>query len=99
VLGTLPHYLTGTGLRHAGGGLLQPPFEVAADPGEVAAIFEVPLAFLMDGANHQRLSVDLPGGGAASTPCRTRAITSGARRPACCAICSISCARSHTTLS
>jgi hypothetical protein len=49
-------------LRHAGGGLLQPPFEVAADPGEVAAIFEVPLAFLMDGANHQRLSVDLPGG-------------------------------------
>jgi hypothetical protein len=39
--------------------LLQ-PFEVQADPGEVAAIFEVPLVFLMDGQNHQRLSVELP---------------------------------------
>jgi hypothetical protein len=33
-----------------------------ADPFEVAEIFEVPLAFLMDGMNHQRRSVILPGG-------------------------------------
>ncbi len=63
VLGCLPHYLTGTGYCVTPVvALLQPPFEVTADPSEVAAIFEVPLAFLMDGANHQRLSVDLPGG-------------------------------------
>jgi 8-oxo-dGTP pyrophosphatase MutT (NUDIX family) len=63
VLGALPNYLTGTGYCVTPVvALIQPPFEVAADPGEVAAIFEVPLAFLMDGANHQRLSVDLPGG-------------------------------------
>lgn len=63
ILGALPEYLTGTGYCVTPVvGLVQPPFEVVADPSEVAAIFEVPLAFLMDGANHQRLSVDLPGG-------------------------------------
>jgi 8-oxo-dGTP pyrophosphatase MutT (NUDIX family) len=63
VLGCLPHYLTGTGYCVTPVvALVQPPFEIMADPGEVAAIFEVPLAFLMDGANHQRLSVELPGG-------------------------------------
>ncbi len=63
VLGALPDYLTGTGYCVTPVvGLLQPPFAVTADPDEVAAIFEVPLAFLMDGANHQRLSVELPGG-------------------------------------
>ena len=63
VLGVLPNYLTGTGYCVTPVvALLQPPFEVTADPGEVAAIFEVPLAFLMDGAHHQRLSVELPGG-------------------------------------
>lgn len=63
VLGVLPNYLTGTGYCVTPVvALIEPPFEVAADPGEVAAIFEVPLAFLMDGAHHQRLSVDLPGG-------------------------------------
>jgi 8-oxo-dGTP pyrophosphatase MutT (NUDIX family) len=63
ILGSLPHYLTGTGYCVTPVvALVQPPFEVLADPSEVAAIFEVPLSFLMDGANHQRLSVDLPGG-------------------------------------
>lgn len=63
VLGCLPHYLTGTGYCVTPVvALVQPPFEVVADPAEVAAIFEVPLAFLMNGANHQRLSVDLAGG-------------------------------------
>lgn len=64
VLGVLPDYLTGTGYRVTPVvGLVVPPFTVEADPHEVAEIFEVPLAFLMDGANHQRLSFDLPEGG------------------------------------
>jgi 8-oxo-dGTP pyrophosphatase MutT (NUDIX family) len=63
VLGMLPNYLTGTGYCVTPVvALIEPPFEVTADPSEVAAIFEVPLAFLMDGANHQRLTVDLPSG-------------------------------------
>jgi len=62
IIGTLPHYLTGTGYCVTPVvGLVQPPFAVTADPSEVAAIFEVPLAFLMDGMHHQRLSVDLAG--------------------------------------
>lgn len=63
ILGALPDYLTGTGYCVTPVvGLVQPPFDVVADPSEVAAIFEVPLAFLMDGANHQRLSAELPHG-------------------------------------
>lgn len=63
ILGTLPQYLTGTGYCVTPVvGLVQPPFAVTADPAEVAAIFEVPLRFLMDGANHQRLSVELADG-------------------------------------
>ncbi|MYN47231.1 CoA pyrophosphatase [Pseudoduganella sp. FT93W] len=63
VLGTLPHYLTGTGFCVTPVvALLQPPFALQADPGEVAEVFEVPLSFLMDGQNHQRLSVELPVG-------------------------------------
>ena len=63
IIGVLPDYITGTGYRVTPVvGLLTPPFELRADPGEVAEIFEVPLAFLMDGLNHQRLSVDLPDG-------------------------------------
>ena len=62
VLGCLPDYLTGTGYQVTPVvGLVTPPFELRADPSEVAEIFEVPLAFLMDGLNHQRLSVELPG--------------------------------------
>ena len=63
ILGALPRYLTGTGYCVTPVvGLIAPPFEVVADPSEVEAIFEVPLAFLMDGLNHQRLSMELPGG-------------------------------------
>jgi 8-oxo-dGTP pyrophosphatase MutT (NUDIX family) len=63
VIGTLPEYVTGTGyVVTPVVGLVAPPFELAADANEVAEIFEVPLAFLMDGSNHQRLSVDLPEG-------------------------------------
>jgi 8-oxo-dGTP pyrophosphatase MutT (NUDIX family) len=63
IVGVLPDYVTGTGYRVTPVvGLVTPPFELAADPNEVAEIFEVPLAFLMDGANHQLMSVDLPEG-------------------------------------
>jgi len=63
VLGCLPDYLTGTGYQVTPVvALVTPPFTLRADPSEVAEIFEVPLAFLMDGAHHQRLSVELPVG-------------------------------------
>ncbi|MES2130295.1 MAG: CoA pyrophosphatase [Pseudomonadota bacterium] len=63
VIGTLPDYFTGTGYRVTPVvALVAPPFELSADEREVAAIFEVPLAFLMNGAHHRRLSVELPEG-------------------------------------
>jgi 8-oxo-dGTP pyrophosphatase MutT (NUDIX family) len=64
IIGQLPDYLTGTGYHVVPVvGLVTPPFEMTADPNEVAEIFEVPLAFLMNGAHHQRLAIDLPTGG------------------------------------
>ena len=63
ILGTLPDYVTGTGYKVTPVvGLVAPPFEMTPDENEVAEIFEVPLAFLMNGANHQRLSFELPEG-------------------------------------
>ncbi|QGZ61972.1 CoA pyrophosphatase [Paraburkholderia acidisoli] len=54
VLGALPDYLTGTGFRVTPViGLVHEPFTVTADSLEVASIFEVPLAFLMNPANHE----------------------------------------------
>lgn len=56
-LGFLDTYLTGTSYRVTPVvGLLQPGFTVTPHAGEVAAVFEVPLAFLMDPANHLRHS-------------------------------------------
>lgn len=61
VIGTLPEYVTGTGFRVTPVvALVHPPFELSADEFEVAEIFEVPMAFLMDGANHQRRHAILP---------------------------------------
>ncbi len=63
VLGSLPDYVTGTGYRVTPVvALVRPPFVLTADPNEVAEIFEVPLAFLMNAENHRRLSFDLPDG-------------------------------------
>lgn len=60
VLGTLPVYYTGTGYAVTPVvALVHPPFVLTADPREVAEIFEVPLAFLMDGLNHQRILAEL----------------------------------------
>ena len=61
VIGSLPDYQTGTGFRVTPvAALVHPPFELQADSFEVAEIFEVPMTFLMDGANHQRRSAELP---------------------------------------
>lgn len=55
VLGRLAEYETVTGYRVTPVvGWVEPPFEVTPDPVEVADVFEVPLAFLMDPANQQR---------------------------------------------
>jgi 8-oxo-dGTP pyrophosphatase MutT (NUDIX family) len=57
IIGYLPEYRTGTGFRVTPVvALVRPPFELRPDPVEVAGIFEVPLAFLMDFANHQQHS-------------------------------------------
>lgn len=62
VLGFLPEYRTGTGFRITPVvGLVTPPFELRPDPFEVAEVFEVPLAFLLDPNNHQRRSLHYRG--------------------------------------
>jgi 8-oxo-dGTP pyrophosphatase MutT (NUDIX family) len=58
VIGYLPEYRTITGYRVTPVvALVTPPFELQPDPHEVAEIFEVPFAFLMDVANHQEHSL------------------------------------------
>jgi len=55
VLGRLAQYETVTGFRVVPVvGWVEPPFDLAPDPLEVADVFEVPLEFLLDTANHQR---------------------------------------------
>ena len=55
ILGDLTEYTTVTGYRVTPVvGLVTPPFELELDDFEVAEVFEVPLAFLLDPANHQR---------------------------------------------
>jgi 8-oxo-dGTP pyrophosphatase MutT (NUDIX family) len=54
-LGWLDPYLTGTGYRIAPLiGIVDPDFTPAINPDEVEDVFETPLSFLMDAANHQR---------------------------------------------
>lgn len=55
VLGRLDTYLTSTGFSVTPiVGRIETPFETVPDPFEVAEIFEVPLGFLLDPANHHR---------------------------------------------
>lgn len=62
LLGRLPDYHTRTGFRITPVvGLVAPPFELRLDAHEVAAAFEVPLAFLLDPANHQRQAREYQG--------------------------------------
>lgn len=63
IVGSLHDYLTGTGFRVTPiVGLVTPGFRVAPDSFEVAEVFEVPLAFLMDPSYHRLHRVRLPEG-------------------------------------
>jgi 8-oxo-dGTP pyrophosphatase MutT (NUDIX family) len=54
ILGELPDYHTSTGYRvRPVVGWAEPPVFFSPDPHEVAEIFEVPLAFLLEPANHR----------------------------------------------
>jgi 8-oxo-dGTP pyrophosphatase MutT (NUDIX family) len=62
VLGAMPTYTTGTGFIVTPiAALISPGFTVTPDPFEVADVFEVPLAFLMNPANHRRHAVEVNG--------------------------------------
>ncbi|WP_198118430.1 CoA pyrophosphatase [Massilia rhizosphaerae] len=64
IVGVLPDHVTASAyVVTPVVGLVTPPFDLTAESNEVAAIFEVPLRFLMDGMNHQRMSFELPDGG------------------------------------
>jgi 8-oxo-dGTP pyrophosphatase MutT (NUDIX family) len=55
-LGYLDYCFTGTGFRIAPVvALVTPGFEIKINPAEVDDVFEVPLAFLMEPGNHQRI--------------------------------------------
>lgn len=57
VVGRMPDYLAGSGYRIAPVlGILRPPLALNVNPDEVDAVFEVPLGFLMNAANHTRES-------------------------------------------
>jgi 8-oxo-dGTP pyrophosphatase MutT (NUDIX family) len=62
ILARLPDYHTRTGYRVTPiVGLLTPPLALTPDPREVAEVFEVPLAFLLDPRNHRRQSREFKG--------------------------------------
>jgi 8-oxo-dGTP pyrophosphatase MutT (NUDIX family) len=62
VLARLPDYHTRTGFRVTPVvGLVGAPVELVPDPREVEEVFEVPLAFLLDPANHRRETRELQG--------------------------------------
>lgn len=63
VLGTLPHYTTGSSFVITPVvALLRPDLVLRANAFEVDAIFEVPLDFLMNPAHHRRHQVATPSG-------------------------------------
>jgi len=62
VLGSLPTYTTSTGFVVTPVvALVQPGATLRPDPFEVAEVFEVPLAWLMDPAHHQRHAFEFGG--------------------------------------
>jgi 8-oxo-dGTP pyrophosphatase MutT (NUDIX family) len=62
VIGRLDTYITSTGFEVTPVvGLVRVPYPAKPDPVEVAEVFEVPLAFILDPANHQRHSREFKG--------------------------------------
>ena len=63
IVGRLDTYVVRTGFEVTPVvGLVTPPFQLTRDEFEVAEVFEVPLSFILDPANHQRQSrVDFGG--------------------------------------
>jgi 8-oxo-dGTP pyrophosphatase MutT (NUDIX family) len=62
VIGRLDTYVTGTGFEITPiVGIVAPPFALAIDPFEVAEAFEVPLSFVLDHRNHQRVERESAG--------------------------------------
>lgn len=62
LLGRLSRYHTRTGFRITPVvGVVMPPFELEPDAQEVEEVFEVPLSFLLDPANHQRHAREFQG--------------------------------------
>lgn len=62
VLGTLPVYTTGTAFVITPVvAWVEPGFVLQPNPGEVADVFEVPLAFLLNPAHHRRHAFDADG--------------------------------------
>jgi 8-oxo-dGTP pyrophosphatase MutT (NUDIX family) len=62
IVGRLPDYVSGSGFRVAPVlGIIRPGFVLTANEDEVADVFEVPLAFIMDVANHNRESREWQG--------------------------------------
>jgi 8-oxo-dGTP pyrophosphatase MutT (NUDIX family) len=59
VIGRLDTYVTGTGFEITPVvGVVKVPFPLAIDPFEVSEVFEVPLSFVVDPSNHQRMTRD-----------------------------------------
>jgi 8-oxo-dGTP pyrophosphatase MutT (NUDIX family) len=62
ILGRLSEYRTGTGFVITPVvALVTPPLNLKLDDFEVAEVFEPPLEFLLDRANHQRQSIEVRG--------------------------------------
>jgi 8-oxo-dGTP pyrophosphatase MutT (NUDIX family) len=62
VVGQMPAYITGTGFEVTPViGLVHGQPELRCDPGEVEAVFEVPLPWLMDPSNHERRHITAAG--------------------------------------
>lgn len=62
LIGRLDTYVVRTGFEVTPVvGFVHPPFDVNPDPFEVAEVFEVPLAFILDRANHKRQSREFQG--------------------------------------
>ncbi|HEX3538519.1 MAG TPA: CoA pyrophosphatase [Stellaceae bacterium] len=62
IIGRLDTYITGTGFEITPVvGMIEPPYPLAIDPFEVAEAFEVPLSFILDRRNHQRVERESAG--------------------------------------